>query len=133
LRVSPYNSGDEEGCVQPPIRSTQRYAILATLAGALVLAAVVGLRLDAVPPLPAKIILGISLPVLYGALFGMISPAVRPVAPREDAVSVLTALGVSEDDAVVLAEDRSFSVHELKRLLARGCPLGTALRILWPA
>jgi hypothetical protein len=119
--------------VQPPIRSTQRCAMLATIAGALVLAAVLGLRLDAVPPLPAKIILGISLPVLYGALIGTISPAVRRVAPREDAIAVLTALGVAEDVALVLAENPSFSVHELKRLLARGCPLGTALRILWPA
>jgi hypothetical protein len=119
--------------VAPAIRSTQRCEILATIAGALVLAAVLGLRLDAVPPLPAKIILGISLPVLYVALIGMIRPAVRPIARRDDAISVLTALGVSEDVALVLAENPSFSVHELKRLLARGCPLGTALRILWPA
>jgi hypothetical protein len=133
LSVPPYNGGDEEGFVQPAIRSTQRCAILATVAGALVLAAVVGLKLDVVPPLAAEIILGISLPVLYCALIGTISPAVRPVSRREDAISVLTALGVSEDVALVLAESPSFSVHELKRLLARGCPLGTALRILWPA
>jgi hypothetical protein len=45
----------------------------------------------------------------------------------------LAALGVPDDVALVHAEERSFSDHELKRLLAVGCPLGTALRILWPA
>jgi hypothetical protein len=44
----------------------------------------------------------------------------------------LVALGVPEDVALVHAED-AFSVHELTRLRAQGCPLGTALRILWPA
>jgi hypothetical protein len=45
----------------------------------------------------------------------------------------LTALGVPANVAILLAEDPSFSVDELKRLLADGCPLRTALRILWPA
>jgi hypothetical protein len=114
-------------------RSTQPCAILAALAGALVLAAVVGLKLDAVPPLPAEIVLGVSLAVLYVALIGTIRPAARSVVRREDGVSVLIRLGVPEDAALVLSRDPSFSVAELKRLLARGCPLGTALRILWPA
>jgi hypothetical protein len=45
----------------------------------------------------------------------------------------LAALGVPEDVALVFAEDPSFSIHELNRLRAQGCPLDTALRILWPA
>ena len=114
-------------------RSTRYCAILAALAGALVLAAVLGLRLDAVPPLPAEITLGVSLTVLYFALIGTIPPAAGSVPRREDGFSVLVRLGVGEDAAVFLAADPSFSIHELKRLLARGCPLGTALRILWPA
>jgi hypothetical protein len=146
----------------PAIRSMQPSAILATLAGALVLAAIMGLKLDAVPELPAKIILGVSLPVFYGAALGAIraparpGPAARRPDPRpDDGTPVaddddvqhpseaervhawrrtrLAALGVPEDVALVLAEDRSFSHHELKRILAEGCPLGTALRILWPA
>ena len=149
--------------MQSAIRSVQPCAILAALAGASVLAAIIALRLDAVPALPAKIILGVSLPVLYGAMLGAIrsrsrpGPAARrpgarpddgngtPVAdddlrhPSEaERLSAwrrthLVALGVPEDVALVHAEDPSFSVHELNRLRAQGCPLGTALRILWPA
>jgi hypothetical protein len=146
--------------VQPATRATQHWAILATVAGALVLVAVTGLSLGAVPPLPAEVTLGVSLPVFYGATLGAITPASRrgPVARRagqrpdhgtpaiadglrrpSEAQRVrawrrasLAALGVPDDVALVLAEDPSFSVHELKRLLAAGCPLGTALRILWP-
>ena len=138
------------------------WAILATLAGALVLAAIMGLKLDAVPVLPAKVILGVSLAVSYGAALVAIRPPARPrpAARRPDpgpddgthtadADDVqrpseeervrawrrtrLTALGVPEDVALVLAEDLSVSHHELKRLLGHGCPLGTALRILRPA
>jgi hypothetical protein len=114
-------------------RSTQHCAILAALAGALVLAALLALKLRAVPPLPAEIALGVSLPVLYFALIGTIRPAVGYAPPREDRFSVLTRLGVSEYAALILACDPSFSIEDLKRLLTMGCPLGTALRILWPA
>ena len=115
-------------------RSTQHCAVLASLAGALVLTALLALKLDAVPPLPAEIALGVSLPVLYLALIGTIRPAVGYVAPRrEDRFSVLTRLGVAEYPALILAQDPSFSTDDLKRLLSMGCPLGTALRILWPA
>ena len=153
----------------PAIRSTRPWAILAALAAALVLAAIMALNLDAVPELPAKIIIGVSLPVFFGAAFGAMGPPAwrRPAArrpdqrpddgtpaaetddvhrPSEDAQppsedervrawrrTRLTALGVPEEVALVLAEDLSFSHHELKRLLGRGCPLDTALRILQPA
>jgi hypothetical protein len=148
--------------MQPAIRSVQPCATLAALAGALALAAITGLRLDAVPALPAKIILGVSLPVLYGAMLGAIRPRSRPGPaahrpdPRPDdgngapvadedlrqpseaerlsawRRTRLVELGVPEDVALVYAED-AFSVHELNRLRAQGCPLDTALRILWPA
>ena len=115
-------------------RSTQHCAVLAALAGALALAALLALKLDAVPPLPAEIALGVSIPVLYAALIGTIRPAAGNVPPRrEDRFSVLTRLGVSEYPALMLAHDPSFSIDDLKRLLAMGCPLGTALRIVWPA
>jgi hypothetical protein len=146
----------------PAIRSTRPWAILTALAGALALAAIMALNLDAVPELPAKIILGVSLPVFYGAAFGAMRPPGRPKlaarrpeprpddgTPAAETADVqrpsedervhawrrtrLTALGVPEDVALVLAEDPSFSHHELERLLGRGCPLGTALRILRPA
>jgi hypothetical protein len=145
----------------PAARSIQPWAILATFAGALVLATITGLKLDAVPDLPAKIILGVSIPVFFGAALAAIPrarprPAARGAVPRpDDGAPVaddhdiqspsedervqawrrtrLAALGVPEDVALVLAEEHSFSHHELKRLLAEGCPLGTALRILWPA
>jgi hypothetical protein len=146
----------------PAVRSKQPWAILATLAGALILAAIIGLKLGAVPELPAKIILGVAVPLFYGAALAAIRPSARPrpparrpdprpqdrTRPAADADDVhgpsedervrawrrtrLTALGVPEDVALVLADDLSFSHHELKRLLGRGCPLGTALRILQP-
>jgi hypothetical protein len=146
---------------RPAIRSVQPWAILATFGGALLLATIMGLKLDAVPELPAKIILGVSIPVLFGAALAAIprarlGPAARRTVPRpDDGAPVaddhdiqspsedervqawrrtrLAALGVPEDVALVLAEERAFSHHELKRLLAEGCSLDTALRILWPA
>lgn len=154
------NGHDREGFIQPTIRSGQPWAILATLAGALVLLAITTLSLDAGPELPAKIVLGVSLPVFYGAMLGAIrpqsssGPAARHPGPRADAATPaadddlrkpseaerlsagrrtrLAALGVPEDVALVFAEDPSFSVHELNRLRAQGCPLDTAVRILWP-
>jgi hypothetical protein len=146
----------------PATRSIQPWAILASLAGALVLAAIIGLKLDAVPELPTKIVLGISIPVFFGAALSAIRPQPRPgpaarrAVPRPDDGTLvaddddvqhpseaervhawrrtrLAALGVPEDVALVLADDPSFSHHELKRILEEGCPLSTALRILWPA
>jgi hypothetical protein len=114
-------------------RSTQHYTIMAALAGALFLAAFLALKLDAVPPLPAEIALGLSLPVLYAALIMTIQPAGGRAPPREDRFAVLARLGVSERAALILSQDPSFSIDDLKRLLAMGCPLATALRILWPA
>ena len=145
----------------PAVRSVHPWTIIATVAGALVLAAVMGLRLDAVSELPAKIILGVSLAVFFGAAFGAIRPAARPspavrrsdLRPDDGAHAAdagdeqrpsedervcawrrtrLIALGVPVDGALVLAEDASFSHHELRRLLGEGCPLDTALRILQP-
>lgn len=146
----------------PPARFTQRWAILATLAAVFVLAAIMGLKLGALPELPAKIVLGVSIAVFFGAALAAVRPPQRPgraarrAAPQpDDSAPVadkddsrhpsedervqawrrtrLAELGVPEDIALVLAEERSFSPHELKRLLVAGCPLGTALRILWPA
>ncbi len=145
----------------PASRSVQPWAFLATLAGAIVLAAIMALNLGAVSELPAKIILGVSIPVFFGAAFGAIppaqpTPAARHSDPRPDgdtpAADIddvqhpsedecaqawrrarLTALGVPEDVALVLAENPSFSHHDLAQLLGRGCRLDTALRILQPA
>jgi hypothetical protein len=145
----------------PASRSAQPWAFVAALAGALALAAIMALNLDAVPALPAKIILGVSVPVFFGAALGAIpparaAPAARHPDPRPDGGASaadtedvqrpsedelrhawrrtrLTALGVPEDVALVLAEDPSFSPHELQRLLEHGCSLDTALRILEPA
>jgi hypothetical protein len=114
-------------------RSTRHCAILATLAGAVVLATLLELKLEVVPPPAAEIALGVALLVLYVALIGAIPRAAAHAAPRDDRFSVLTRLGVSEYAALLLSHDPSFSIDDLRRLLARGCPLPTALRILWPA
>lgn len=44
----------------------------------------------------------------------------------------LQRLGVPRNLTPNLAAEPAFSLHELERLLAAGCPLGTALRILHP-
>jgi hypothetical protein len=44
----------------------------------------------------------------------------------------LRRLGVPRELRANLAAEPAFSVHELERLLAAGCPLGTALRIVDP-
>jgi hypothetical protein len=144
----------------PAIRSMQPWGVLAILAGALVLAASMALNLNAAPELPVKIILGVSVLVFFGAALGAIptaqpKPATRHADPPPDGGTPaadtdnvrlrsedervhawrrtrLTALGVAEDVALVLAGDPAFSHHELKQLLGRGCPLDTALRILQP-
>jgi hypothetical protein len=67
-----------------PARYMQPWATLATFAGALVLPAIMGLKLDAVPELPAKISLGASNPVFFGAALAAIpqaGPGPRPAAP----------------------------------------------------
>lgn len=42
----------------------------------------------------------------------------------------LLELGVDREDAEHLAARRDFDLHALAALLARGCPVGTAIRIL---
>src|SRR5688572_28355504 len=128
-----------------PARFVQRWAILATLAAAVVLAAIMGLKLGALPELPAKIVLGVSIAVFFGTALAAVRPPERPgpaarrAAPHpDDRAPVadnddnrrpseyervqawrrtrLAELGVPEDVALVLAEERSFSLHELNRL-----------------
>ena len=140
------------------VRATHRWTAVAALAGAIAIAAVIALNVGAVPQLPATIVLAVSVPVFFGAAIAAIPPARARRsgrAPRrDDAIPTahadevqrpsehelvrawrtarLAELGVPEEVALVLAEDVSFSHQELKRLLVRGCPLGTALRILQP-
>jgi hypothetical protein len=48
--------------------------------------------------------------------------------------SRLVALGVMEEIADLLAADPTVSIQEMERLVKRlGCPVETALRIVWPA
>lgn len=144
--------------METAIRTKSPFAIVAILIGSVVLAAFTGLKSGTMPPLPAKVILGVTIPILYGTLLGAIPrgrEAARgagwrsaegvPAAEDDpqggsDVERVygwrnarLAALGVAEETAMILAAHRTFSVHELERLLEAGCPLGTALRILWPA
>jgi hypothetical protein len=148
-------------------RTKLPFAIVAAVAGAVVLSAIAGVKSGAMPPLAAKVVLGITIPIFFGAFFGAIprgrGPAlgagwrpaqgrlrppltfVRPVAENglqhgSEVERVyawrserLAALGVAGETAMILGAHPRFSVHELDRLLKAGCPLGTALRILWPA
>lgn len=137
-----------------------RLAMFGIVLATVVLAVFTGLKSGAVPSLPGKVILVVTVPLVFGTLLGAIgdtrplgvaasSPArgqtegpssddgVERVSDEERVhtwrKARLDALGVPEEDAAVLAGHRTFSVHELEGLLEAGCPLGTALRILWPA
>lgn len=139
-------------------RTKSPSAILALLAGAVVLAAITGVKSGAMSPLAAKVVLGVTIPIFFGAFLAAIPrggtaalgagwrPAEAPPAAENDVQggseaervyawrnARLAALGVAADTAMILGAHPTFSVHELDRLLKAGCPLGTALRILWPA
>jgi hypothetical protein len=142
-------------------RATLRLAILAILLGVAAVAAITANKSGALPALPTKVVLGVTLPLLYGtslAAIGTDRPRRRvPVGddrrpiedepdgqddlrPAREVEQVyrwrrtrLASLGVADDATMILAADGRFSVHELERLLIAGCPLDTALRILRPA
>jgi hypothetical protein len=142
-------------------RATLWRAILAILLGVAVVAAIAANKSGALPALPAKIVLGVTLPLLYGTSLAAIGtrrprrgvtvggdrrpledgPAgqddLRPAREVEQVYrwrrTRLASLGVTDDAAMILAADGRFSVHEFERLLTAGCPLDTALRILRPA
>jgi hypothetical protein len=147
--------------METTVRAKSPFAILAILLGAVVLVALTGLNSGAMPPLPARVILGVAIPTFFATSFAAIwdtsrareaalRPSRRPpeaARPAEDDLqraseiervqawrtARLAGLGVAEETARILATHPTFSVHELERLLETGCPLATALRILRPA
>jgi hypothetical protein len=122
-----------------------------------VVAAIATTKSGFLPALPAKIALSLTVTLLFATSLAAVARDGRPdrsyprapadnpptdddvrVSPEADRVysrrhSRLAALGVAGDAAMLLAADTRFSIHELERLLAAGCPLATALRILEPA
>jgi hypothetical protein len=126
--------------------------------GVVVAAAIAATKSDSVPALPAKVALGVTITLFFAtslAAVGRDGPRRRvgrgsSGPPADDAPvyedgsaelgrvyswrrAELTALGITGDAAVLLAADARLDLHELERLLAAGCPLPTALRILQPA
>lgn len=127
----------------------------------LIVAVFAAFKSGALPSLPAKVVLGLTIPMVFGASFAAVGHTSRggdgalrfssrsagDASTTEDEASTasehervgawrtarLSALGVAEETSLLLAGCSSFSVHELERLLEAGCPLRTALRILWPA
>jgi hypothetical protein len=59
-------------------------------------------------------------------------PLGRRVAPRDyaDRYGQLTELGFDARTAMRLADLEHVSIHEARRLIKGGCPIGTAVRIL---
>ena len=49
------------------IRTKSPFAILALLSGTVVLAAIVGVKSGAMTPLAAKVVLGVAIPIFFGA------------------------------------------------------------------
>jgi hypothetical protein len=136
--------------------------VLPVLFGAFVLVASPVVATGALPGTPGKVLLGVSIAAFFvtalaaigrdaasdritASLFGS-SPADEALVEEPDSQQAseaeqverwrrrrLAALGVADTTAMILAAEREFSVHDLERLIATGCPLGTALRILDPA
>jgi hypothetical protein len=126
--------------------------------GVAVVAAIAATKSGSLPALPAKFALGLTIALLFATSLAAVGRDGRvartyPRAPADDAPededdvrgsseiervyswrqSRLAALGVTREAAMLLAADTRLDVHELERLLAAGCPLATALRILQPA
>jgi hypothetical protein len=154
-----FSSGAPRGySVDTVVRTNSPFAVLALLSATAVLAAIVGVKSGAMTPLAAKVVLGVAIPIFFGAFLGAIPRGrkterrggwrgvVGPPASEDDlqrpseAEGVyawrnarLLALGVAQDTAMLLGAHPTFSVQELEGLLEAGCPLNTAVRILWPA
>jgi hypothetical protein len=142
----------------PTVRAWSLLWLLAIGLGVVVVAAIAATKSESVPALPAKVALGVTIALLFATSFAAVhrdgprgrvgrgllgapaddSPVDEDGTPELDSVygwrrAQLTALGVTGEAAVLLAADARLDVHELERLLAAGCPLPTALRILQPA
>jgi hypothetical protein len=144
------------------LRHGTRGLLLATaalLAAIVIVGAIAASKSGAIDPVATKVTLGVSIPAFFGLSLAAIgrhdAHRPRPVERHEiedeesdlaasddgsdEARAVymwrksrLTSLGVPETAAELLSIDHRFSVGELERLLAAGCPLDTALRIVWP-
>ena len=133
--------------------------VAALLAGIAVVGAITASRSGFLDPTATKVALGLSITAFFGLSFAAIGrhdarrprradrheieddaadPAANDDGPGEALAvylwrkSRLRSLGVPDTAAELLSIDRCFSVSELERLLAVGCPLDTALRIVWP-
>lgn len=135
--------------------------VLPVLFGAFLLAAIVVVKTGTLPATPVEVFLGVSIAAFFvtafaaigrddtrdrttsflsessSADFALVEERDPPHSSEVEQVerwrhARLAALGVADDTATILAAQREFSVHELERLIASGCPLGTALRILDP-
>ena len=134
--------------------------IIALLLAAIVLAAIATAKTGALPTTTAKALLSVTITLFFVVSFAAMrmdadvrrkvpSHPLRveddvarddddaPPAPEPDQVyswrsTRLMRLGVDRELRTILAAEPAFSIHELERLLAAGCPLGTALRILQP-
>ena len=144
-----------------PIGAVSLIKVLPGLFGASVVVAIVVVKTGALLGTPVEVFLGLSIAAFFVsalAAIGRDDPHDRTTAsvagsPLADVALVvehdrmegsevehverwrharLAALGVADETATILAAQREFSVHELERLTASGCPLGTALRILDP-
>ena len=136
-----------------------RLWILVLLLAVLVMGTIASVQSGALAPSEARPLLAVTVALFFAMSFAAMrmDPQIRPELPFpgrarvEDAPAPdreaepseidevygwrsmrLRRLGVPGELAANLAAEPAFSVHELERLLAAGCPLGTALRILRP-
>jgi hypothetical protein len=132
----------------------------ALLLGAVVLTLIAALKAGVLPVLGAKAALWVAVPAFFVASLAAVRRDAQHVRQafvhalrqehdleRDDDVDQpareldevrrwrsarLERLGVRAELGAILAADSMFSIHDLERLLAAGCPLATALRILEP-
>jgi hypothetical protein len=137
-----------------------RLWILVTLLAVVVMATIGSIQSGALGPFAARPLLAVTVALFFAMLFAAMrrDTPIRREVPfhgrargEEDALTRerqaappetdevcdwrsmrLRRLGVPRELTANLAAEPAFSVHELERLLAAGCPLDTALRILDP-
>jgi hypothetical protein len=123
-------------------------SILAVLFGVIAVASLSGLKQGFAPPaMRALLFFSIGF-ALVAAAFAITPEHARESvaepgdgdlsrAPGDESHSYrrlrLIGLGVADETADLLAAESTVSVHEMERLVRRlGCPVETAVRIVWP-
>lgn len=137
--------------MKAPTHSKRGLVFVAMIVGSLVLllGALTSLQLGLGPVLPVKILLGLSGAVAFVSWMLAVPEGEQAEGGESESEgewqrpgeqdqlfvfrrAQFSALGLSDEIAASLATHPTVSVHDMARLIAKGCPPTTAVRILWP-